>query len=74
MTAWDFADKNPYVFLCALAIFMYGFMRTASQIGKPVDNTIANAFKFLVMITPYIIRYQRKYKKDKKEAENGKGL
>lgn len=72
MTAWDFADKNPYVFLGALIIVMYGFMKTASQVGKPVDNTISNAFKFLVMITPYIIRYQRKYKKAQKEADKNK--
>lgn len=72
MTAWDFADKNPYVFLVALLIVGWGFSRTASQIGKPVDNTIANVFKFLVMITPYIIRYKRKYTKAKKEAEKEK--
>jgi hypothetical protein len=69
MTAWDFADKNPYVFLAALLIAAYGFSKTASQIGKPVDNTISNAFKFLVMVTPYIIRYKRKLKKDEKKAD-----
>lgn len=69
MTAWDFADKNPYIFLVALLIIAWGLSRTASQIGKPVDNTIANAFKFLVMVTPYIIRYKRKYNKMKTEAE-----
>ena len=68
MTAWDFANKNPYVFLVAILITAWGFSRTASQIGKPVDNTIANAFKFLVMVTPYIIRYKRKLKKAEKEA------
>lgn len=67
MTAWDFADKNPYVFLVALLITALGLSRTASQIGKPVDNTISNIFKFLVMVTPYIIRYKRKLKKANKE-------
>ena len=68
MTAWDFADKNPYVFLIALVIVVWGLSRTASQIGKPVDNTIANIFSFLVMITPYIIRYKRKLKTVEKET------
>jgi len=70
MTAWDFADKNPYIFIASLVISVWGLSRTASQIGKPVDNTIANAFKFLVMITPFIIRYLRTLKKaDKKAAK-----
>lgn len=69
MTAWDFADKNPYIFLVSLLIIGWSFSRTASQIGKPVDNTISNIFKFLVMVTPYIIRYKRKLKKAQREAE-----
>ena len=72
MTAWDFADKYPYIFIESLVISVWGLSRTASQIGKSVDNTIANAFKFLVMITPFIIRYIRTLKKADKNASPSK--